>query len=189
MYGGWRTRFDYHEIGAIASERAAPALLPISDLVDRKPEKACEVLLRKLKLLRAATHVDFRQHMKLRPLQLPTCERGLLVLRRSHRNGQFARKILSPPIKLHPALHAVPYHALQHTGPKTSARPVDKVSFRSQLEICSRRAVSPIYPCPGCPHGPGVPVRSLPGRSTATLDRSEHNKAQPHRRGCVSPSC
>jgi DNA mismatch endonuclease Vsr len=53
---------------------------------------------------------------------------------------------------------------------------------------CSR-AVSLIYPCPGCAHVRRAPVRSQRGRSTATLDPSEHNKSQPRRRGCVSPSC
>jgi hypothetical protein len=53
--------------------------------------------------------------------------------------------------------------------------------------ICSR-VVSLIYPCPGCAHVPGAPVHSLPGRSTATLGPREHNKSQPRRRGCISPS-
>jgi hypothetical protein len=35
--------------------------------------------------------------------------------------------------------------------------------------------------CPCCAQVPRAPVRSPPGRSTATLDPSEHNKSQPCR--------
>jgi hypothetical protein len=70
---------DDHQVGPHASEWAASALLPIPDLVDREAEKACEVLLGQMKLAPDCAYVDFRWHMKLRPLQLTTCERKRFV--------------------------------------------------------------------------------------------------------------
>jgi hypothetical protein len=66
------------------------------------------------------------------------------VVTTSRRNGDFASKTFNVPIELHPALHAVLYHALHYTGAKTLRGEFDRRSSHlspaeHELSICRGR--------------------------------------------------